>query len=202
VTRDRTIPLAVLAARAAVLDFDPRLDSCVATVRVLYDALKALGIDADVYMGAVVVHNQAWEDEVQAGRPPMERRDAWSLGIGLNDTEYSVARIDTTRGQRPLHVVILTEAALLDPSLDQAARPKQGIDVGPAWFPLTPELRAQLLAGQPLTFALNGVYAREWLRPRDKSYTTHPDWGRGTQAVRSKLVGHVIRAVRIALETS
>lgn len=200
---DRTIALAVLAARKVVLDLNPeRPDSCVATVRVLYDVLKALGIPADVYMGAAVVFNQAWDDEVQAGRPPMERPDAWSVGIGLSEAETKVVRFDHTRGQRPLHVVILTEDALLDPSLDQAARPKRGIDIGPAWFPLTPELRAKLLAGERLTFAGEGAYAQEWIRPRDKGFTSHPDWGNREKAARQRLVGQVIRAVRIARETS
>jgi hypothetical protein len=172
-------PRDVAIIRALVLErYHP--DSCAMTVKVLLEYMAAIGESGRPMTVEALIWREQWPAgtrAVQLGGHQPDRNGQQGIG----------------------HVVVLTATHLIDPSLDQAARPKRGLDVGPVMLRMEPGTRGALLEGKSaswrrgdsdLVIAYTGM-------PRDKAYTRSPNWGSRDRALRQQIVGAAIRIIRL-----
>ena len=161
-------------------------DSCIASCRALRDTLRWLGVSTRPLQVSAITGNRAWLEQTLAGKPMEE--PAHSVGLG-------VPRPGTAEGHR--HLVLLSEDRLFDPSLDQARREPHGILAEPLVLEVSPEERKSLLTGTgSVGAALDGwaVLYHGW--PKEKWYTTSPNWGKRDRGVNEQMVREIIRALR------
>jgi hypothetical protein len=210
--RDAPITLVMDAildvGRAAMLTrYAP--NSCIAGVAIACEALWAYGYSGYPVVVSTRVANPAsaaWTDEQRAlgwPDPPSRPRpaDGWNVDLGLPETPV-VGRGGLTAG-RELHMVAFVEDGapdegwLLDPTLDQAARPARGIHVEPSRLRIGPDEGPRWLAGE----ATLGWHDRDGglvlytVRPGVTWYRSSPNWGRRDAAVRARIVGAIVGAI-------
>lgn len=126
---------AAVIARSEILATGVTVKSCVLSVRVLKDVLDYFGIDSRPQAVGVVAFNaEGWElagrNVPQSEWPP----SAWSVGVkGTGLVEQR------ERSYWDGHLVLLVGDIMIDPSLDQLARPERGINVAPTAFAIPPD---------------------------------------------------------------
>lgn len=127
-----------------------RADSCIATSRATIDALRSLRIDCYALPVVCMVTNQPlWEyADAHGSYPTVGSPDypegGYGVGVGFGTQAEKVA-FDDGHTYWAGHLVVIAERQwLLDFSIDQAARPGHGIEIGPVVIPVTePWLRAR-----------------------------------------------------------
>jgi hypothetical protein len=125
--RDVLLQATADAARAAVLR-RYRPDSCIATTRVVIEALRYFGVTARPWAVDLQIYNAAaWA--ARAGDVPAADwpDDAWTIGIAPAGYAASGATDQNNVG----HVVAVTAGRLVDASIDQASRPAKGLTLTP-----------------------------------------------------------------------
>jgi hypothetical protein len=191
--RDEDVLLADIAgaARAAVLR-DYTETSCILTTRVIIETCRYFGIAARPQAVTVQAFNpQAWDLAQRkvplADWPP----EAHSLGI--------IRRSPVAAGVWNGHLVAVTDSPpfLLDGSLDQASRPKAGIDLRPLVVQLPDGGMAP--AGQQLRFTRHDGVVIIYEKLDDPSWRTSRNWRRRAPEVRD-VTGRAVRAVKHAQE--
>jgi len=160
-------------------------DSCVrggahgsvVTCRTLGAALHRLGIDCLPVTTRTVVFNPYVAKEFKPERMPSKKRmsallnhpKGYSVGLGMEEAEG-----DGWKG----HLVLLANMRdgiyLLDPTLDQANRPKYKIELMPIALKLVDTFT--LFDGARIAFNINGCAIMYSMLPSDKSFADLEDW--------------------------
>lgn len=167
-----------------------RVDSCIGSVNVALKVMNRFGIKAVPRATRTFLFNAAMVEEMgrrgpDAAAQPMSSYppECWSVGLGHLDEK-------TEPGKWNGHLIaIVADSVLLDPSLDQAARPERGLDVTGFAAPLpedwrtTPTLELRNDDGMQLLYQLT---------PQDLSYRFTPDW----QREYNEIVAEIVRAMR------
>lgn len=199
------VELTVSLSRAAMLaSYTPQ--SCVAAVRLVGDVLDHFGIDTRPQVVEAVAFNQRYVDRIAAGDPLEEIVNdpaVQAIGIGIADDNVR-ARFDSSRGQNPMHLVLVQERYLIDPSLDQVRYARAPMRIGPCAFRWTPEEHAAFGRGEPVYFALvdddgQRVGVRYEPRLRNHDYTRYRDWQADRRRTLGNIAGQVIRDLRGAV---
>lgn len=181
-------------------------DSCIAAAAITIEALDAFGyrarpvaVETQVYNAIAAAWRESWPDGRRTGDPP---EGAWSVGLGMVESgpvaPSGLRKRGLTTG-REVHVVALAGTYVIDLSIDQARRPKRGLGmVRPMAFDLGDDSGvARFLAGESVGWTLDGWTVIHKARPRSVTWwMDSPNWRRRDAAIRSRVVGAVIRAVR------
>lgn len=175
-----------------VLDgkYDVDKGACIAATRVAIEVLAHYGIAAKPLSVDLLVMNAA------SGVAAAEGRD-WQNNVSGGWTVAIVRQQDVPPSKWGGHLVAVTADEIIDLSLPQANRPDRGIEVTPSRLPLTGERRTGFLAGneQMVYTDPGGITLVYRARPRDRTYTTSPNWGARDRADRARIVGEIIRAI-------
>lgn len=152
-----------------------KVNSCVAGTRCMIDLLAMADVKAIALQVEMMATNGAWESEFAAGRPPLQHPEAWSVGLGMKDTnEDGLA----------LHMVawLPEHSILVDVTADQASRPKRGIELGPIVITVPDHVRDLFLGGEWLQFSRVDHPMRLRYRVVSRQdYKGSPDWELGSK---------------------
>jgi hypothetical protein len=176
----RTFPIGFY--RALGKDIRPRVrelyaqDSCIATTKVTYDTLKAVGVDVFPLSVKVAVVNRALYDYATEHQEFPEVGSAaytaemYGVGIGYGEEQP---------GRWAGHLVAIAERRwLLDFSIDQATRPEHGIMLAPLVVPVTEQWLRAAVAHVVYRYGETFLYYTAF--PLDKSFKTASDWSGST----------------------
>lgn len=139
VTQEEQIKYAMWLSRVVILGGGGIRQSCIASAKVTTEVLRSLGIAARPMAASILVATKAWVDKMEAGErpteetwPQWEEAGAWSVGVAYD--------AEPQEGAWTAHMIVLAgpgQKYLLDPSLDQTARPEKGIVTEPAMIDLS-----------------------------------------------------------------
>jgi hypothetical protein len=153
-----------------------RSDSCIAATKIAIDVLAHYHILAEPLAVKVMIFNPAFVQRIENGadipisgeitKQWSEEDGSWCLGLGYGESAPN---------KWPGHLVAIVRdhGWLIDLSLDQAARPKRDINVGPAAF----DVASEFLRGEaPHIQTINGSVLKYMAFPTDTSYDVSPNW--------------------------
>jgi hypothetical protein len=147
-------------------------DTCILHTRVAVNMLRNAGLRAQALTVRVGVYNLAyakWMSEL--GRMPRQTDDhhpgAWAVHIGFGrDPRREGPGFDG-------HVIaIVNERYALDLTIDQAARPEQGITTRPHWWIAD----RGFIAGGVHAFRMLNTFVRYEAIPEERGFLTVADW--------------------------
>lgn len=180
VTRGREVMLEEFAAA-----------SCVASCRVARELLRAYGVGARALQVEATVYNAAYATALEEGSDPAAAEGARAVQLGADGAKGD--------GRHPLHVALVLEDGLLDPSLDQADRPAKDIAVGPSFFPWPSDAdRDAFLTGATVLWKRQDGLAVTYRVRRSRFFEDSPNWGRRDRALVQRMVGRMVREIREA----
>ena len=153
-----------------------RRDTCVATLRIALLTLDALGLRGEAIPVVFHLMNRPMRRLVERHRrlpQTTEEAAAWRDVGAWSVTTDTTPREDRFNG----HLILATDHYLADPSIDQAARPEEGLVIKPWWMG-RPEGFPERENEIELVHGPSGarIDYRVQRRP-SKDWTGAPDWG-------------------------
>jgi hypothetical protein len=146
--------------------------TCILHTRYAVDALRLLGVRARPLSTRVVIGNAEWRRIAGGlGRWPTPEewtRETWCLGIG-----FGVDPDEENPGYDAHVIAVVNERWALDLTIDQANRPKHGIELTPHYWPVTP---AFLRGDESAQFRSRGSHIHYDAMPEDRGFLLVPDW--------------------------
>lgn len=167
-------------------------DSCIASVRVLTDVLSYFGHSSEPLACTTVVFNAAGWEQLQQGIP----HEQWSPeahSVGVEGTG-NLRSHDPNRWDGHLVALVDDGRWLVDPSLDQFARPQRDINVMPAVLDATDWADRSRMHywGRP-----DGTVVGYQVMAHAGPWRQSPDWrGRKNEAAFRASVGAAIRTLK------
>jgi hypothetical protein len=146
--------------------------TCILHTRYAVDALRLLGVRARPLSTRVMIGNAEWRRIAgELHRWPNHDEwtpEVWCLGIG-----YGADPREEHPGYNAHVIAVVNERWALDLTIDQANRPKHGIELTPHYWPVTP---AFLRGDEPTQFRFHGSYIHYDAMPEDRGFLLVPDW--------------------------
>lgn len=187
-TTQEQIRYATWMSRVGLLASGAIKQSCVASAKITTEVLRSIGIGARPMAASVIVGTDGWVRRMETGdRPTAETWDDWweqdraySLGIAY-DPEPSA-------GAWHAHMIVLAagQRYLVDPSLDQLARPQRDLPLEPVVVDMAEEAqinlhefrrgRIQAVTSWHDDKAQQGFKVVWSCFPSDRSFRELPDW--------------------------
>ena len=171
-----------------------REDSCINSTRVLFDVYRAFGLAAEAVTVRARIYSSGFVNRAaREGHMPESPEEAsswtseagvWSVGIGYGGA-------DMGRDKWPGHLVLRSDAHLIDATIDQANRPEHGI-VMPPLLLLSHTPDAFWNAEELLEAEVNDCHVIYEPRPHDHSWMGSPAWS-GRSHVEGAVATDLIR---------
>lgn len=163
---------------------DASADSCIASTKIAMEVFEHFGYAPQAIGVKAVVANRMLAEVLDSGAATLTDETSWPPGAWCVAMGF---------GDEGRHVVCVVDDLMLDLSLDQSSRPAKGIELSASTFRIVPEF----LGGEPMGFSHNGtaiVYSRTF---NDGWWKKSPNWQNRDAPLRKKVVGAVIRAVKL-----
>lgn len=170
---ERLLGRMVAEVPARLIELGYARDTCILHTRVAVDILRELGVTARPLAARVMVFNAKFAEETRRlGHFPLQGDDlspeAWNVVIGYG-TDPSADR----PGFDGHLLAVVNERWALDLTIDQASRPKYGIELAPHFWAVD----QRFLRGEaPDIFEAGGSYVRYEADPDERGFLHAGDW--------------------------